>query len=67
MRMKLAAIFFGLMTLPLAGCGQWERTKANYTGWSEVCVDGVAYLQFPSGVSPKFIGKEGGYKLAECQ
>jgi len=46
-------LFVGLLTLALAGCGQWERTKANYTGWSEICVDGVTYLQFPSGVAPK--------------
>jgi uncharacterized lipoprotein YehR (DUF1307 family) len=51
---KMKYVMIGLLTLSLAGCGQWERTKANYTGYSEVCVDGVTYLQFPSGSSVKY-------------
>jgi len=42
-----------LMASLLAGCGAVDRMAADFTGWSVVCVDGVAYLQFPSGVTVK--------------
>lgn len=35
----------------LAGCGAWERGVASVSGWSRICVDGVSYLQFVSGVT----------------
>ena len=38
----------------LGGCGMISRTVAHYTGHSEQCVDGVAYLQFPSGATVKY-------------
>lgn len=37
--------------LALSGCGAFERAVAGWTGVSRVCVDGVLYLQFVSGVS----------------
>ena len=37
----------------ISGCGQISRATANVTGHSTVCVDGVTYLQFPSGVAVK--------------
>lgn len=40
--------------LSLAGCGGFARVDANYTGSSEICVDGVKYLQFVSGASVKY-------------
>jgi len=34
----------------LSGCGFWSRQfVANTTGYDKVCVEGVSYLQFPSG------------------
>lgn len=48
------AIFCFLISL-LTGCGWIDRyVVANATGWSEQCVDGVSYLQFPSGVTVKY-------------
>lgn len=41
-------VVFGLFAL--ASCGSASRTVANFTGRSEVCVDHVVVLQFPSGV-----------------
>lgn len=38
----------------LAGCGSFSRGCAQMKGHDEVCVSGVAYLQFPSGVSVKY-------------
>ncbi len=49
--MKYLVIF---STMFLAGCGQLERTTAYYTGYSEICVDNVKYLQFTSGASVKY-------------
>ena len=47
-------ILIGLVLLTLASCGQYERTVAKVTGYSEVCVSGVVYLQFPSGATVKY-------------
>lgn len=39
----------------LSGCGWFERKfTANITGHAVTCVDGVAYLQFPSGVTVQY-------------
>jgi hypothetical protein len=44
-----------LIILSLAGCGWFERkVTANITGHAVTCVDGVAYLQFPSGVTVQY-------------
>jgi hypothetical protein len=41
-----------IMSLLLSGCGVIQRkVVANVTGWSRICVNGVSYLQFPSGVT----------------
>lgn len=43
------------LSLMLTGCGWFDRTVvANVTGYGKVCVDGVTYLQFASGVTPKY-------------
>lgn len=39
----------------LSGCGWFDRkVTANITGHSIACVEGVRYLQFPSGVTVQF-------------
>lgn len=39
----------------LGGCGWFERkVTANITGYATTCVDGVSYLQFPSGVTVQY-------------
>jgi uncharacterized lipoprotein len=39
----------------LSGCGWFDRyVVANTTGYSRTCVEGVVYLQFPSGVAPQY-------------
>lgn len=44
---------FGLILMVgiLSGCGQVQRGVAVATGYSNVCVNGVNYLQFPSGAT----------------
>lgn len=39
--------------LALTACGKMERAVARYTGYSEMCVDGVTYIQFTSGATVK--------------
>ena len=46
------AIIF--IALGLAACGSVSREVAHYTGHSEMCVDGVKYIQFSSGASVKY-------------
>lgn len=50
--MKIAIALSALLLL--SGCGGWERGVAAITGWSRVCVDGVSYLQFVSGVTVEY-------------
>ena len=43
-----------LSVVLLSGCGWVDRKiVANVTGYSKTCVEGVTYLQFPSGVTPQ--------------
>jgi hypothetical protein len=43
-----------LSVVLLTGCGWFDRKiVANVTGYSKTCVEGVTYLQFPSGVTPQ--------------
>ena len=42
------------ITFFISGCGSINRSLAEYTGSKEVIVDGVHYLQFPSGVTVKY-------------
>lgn len=46
-----ASLIIATLILALTGCGELDRGLAQLTGWSKVCVDGVTYLQFPSGVT----------------
>jgi adenylate kinase len=41
------------IVIGLTGCGK-STVGADFTGYSKVCVDGVQYLQFPSGVTPQY-------------
>ena len=51
--MKLVLIT--VSALALTGCGWFDRyVVANTTGYSRTCVDGVVYLQFPSGATPQY-------------
>lgn len=44
-----------LISALLGGCGWFERkVTANITGHAVTCVDGVADLQFPSGVTVQY-------------
>lgn len=56
--MKLAL----LTALLLTGCGFWSRQVASTVGYAEVCVNGVSYLQFISGVSVEYT-REGKVKM----
>jgi hypothetical protein len=43
-----------LLAALAVGCGAMQRSAANISGYSKVCVDGVSYLQFPSGATVQF-------------
>lgn len=58
--MRILAI---ALWLSISGCGNFDRHVANITGSSESCIDGVKYIQFPSGASVKYT-KDG--KIATC-
>lgn len=47
-------VFVLPLCIALSACGQVERTTAKWTGYSEICVDGVEYIQFTSGASVKY-------------
>jgi uncharacterized protein YceK len=51
--MKKLLLAIPLLTL-LLGCGNVNKMTAGWTGYTEVTVDGVVYLQFPSGVTVKY-------------
>lgn len=42
------------LALALTGCGAVDRGIAKFTGSSEMCVDGVKYIQFTSGATVKY-------------
>lgn len=42
------------MPLFLSGCGGCLRNTAMISGHATTCIDGVAYIQFPSGASVKY-------------
>ena len=52
------------VALILSGCGQASRFNANLTGVDKKCVDGVTYLQFPSGV---VIQRDVNDKIVACK
>ena len=47
-------VVIAALALALSGCGWFDRKiVANVTGYAEMCIDNVIYLQFPSGVVVK--------------
>lgn len=61
--MKISILIASLAIL-FSGCGSISKLDAQVTGYDEVCVEGVPYLQFPSGVSVK-INQDG--SIASCK
>ena len=53
-----------LFSAALTGCGKLSRAEAVWTGYAVECVEGVAYLQFPSGVTVKYTADG---KIQTCQ
>ena len=51
---KILIGIWALAALSVAACGQMDRGVANLTGHSEQCIDGVKYVQFPSGATVKY-------------
>lgn len=43
-----------LVSVMFVSCGNLNKMAASVRGYSEVVVDGVIYLQFPSGVTVKY-------------
>lgn len=56
--MKKLILVTILASLVLSGCGKIDRKIASLTGYSNICVDGVSYLQFTSGATVK-VGLDG--------
>ncbi len=54
-----------LVLLILTGCGTVSRMFAGWNGYSEICIDGVSYLQFTSGVSVKYNSVTG--HIQQCE
>ena len=51
--MRILCLLAAVALLP--GCGWFDRkVTANITGHSISCIDGVRYLQFPSGVTVQY-------------
>jgi hypothetical protein len=42
-----------IITTLLSGCGWVDRTIAHFTGYSEICISHVTYIQFTSGATVK--------------
>jgi hypothetical protein len=53
--MRTSVAVVALFALIATGCGQMSRVKANFSGMSRQCVEGVSYLQFPSGVTVEYV------------
>jgi len=50
---RLVAVL--LLSGSLSACGWFERkVTANITGHAVTCIEGVRYLQFPSGVTVQY-------------
>jgi hypothetical protein len=50
--MKTLLIFS--MCMMLFGCGKLDGAETNPTGYTKVCIDGVKYFKFATGVSVVF-------------
>jgi len=46
-------ILIALLIVSLSGCGAADRFNAVATGYAEMCIDGVTYIQFASGGTVK--------------
>jgi len=57
-------IFMALAITALSGCGWADRVDAHITGYSEICVKNVQYIQFASGASVEYT-TDG--KVATCK
>ena len=44
-----------LILLLLTGCGWWKKFVASSTGYAEICIDGVVYIEFATGASVKYL------------
>jgi hypothetical protein len=55
-RIKLGMLCVLLLAMMFMAnsCGSCSRGIANLTGYDKICIDGVEYLQFPSGVTPAY-------------
>ena len=47
----MRALVLAGVLLAGAGCGRFEREVANLAGYAKSCVEGVTYVQFPSGAA----------------
>lgn len=54
MKIMFVILVFFTVTTFVGGCGEIERTTAGLTGYSQICVDGVSYLQFTSGATVEY-------------
>lgn len=52
--LALVALLVFLTMMATFGCGRVSRTRAAWSGYDQVCIGGVVYLQFTSGVSVKY-------------
>lgn len=54
--MKSLLIFLGIVavTVLVTACGGIDEATTSLTGKSERCVDGVVYINFTTGASPKY-------------
>ena len=51
---KFMIIFAFVSACTLSGCGRYNRDSAYITGSTSMCIDGITYLQFPTGASVKY-------------
>ena len=50
----VAVLVLGFLLAFTVNQGKFHRAVADRLGSSEICVDGVRYLQFPSGATVKY-------------
>lgn len=53
-----------LLVIMFSGCGAFNKIGAHLGEYTEVCVDEVVYLQFPSGATVKY-NKDGSIKTCD--
>jgi len=52
--MKNCLFLLVAIALICVSCGTFSKWQAGMTGHTEITIDGVVYLQFPSGVTVKY-------------